>query len=142
MLHFDIVVQCSFILQKAYLQDSFATLVAVISGLTSDWVKKAMRRSWSRVGIWEMRVLEDLKAFTTSDDDFRYIRRAITAIADAKPLNAGAHDDSTTSTGPTDGISSGSKSKTNPDGKPAVPTSCIPFLGASKMFRWTLLYSY
>lgn len=90
-----------------------------------------MRRAWSRVGIWENRVFEDLKAFTTSENDFRYIRKAITAIADAKPFGSGNHDDSTASTSHTDGISSGPKGKGHSDGKQVVPTSCVPFIGMS-----------
>ncbi|TDL26913.1 ras GEF [Rickenella mellea] len=113
---------------KAYLQNNFATLVALIAGLNSDWVKKAMRRLWSRVGIWETRVFEDLKAFTTTDDNFRYIRQAVTAITDAKPLTS-AQDDSNASTGPTDNLSSTSRSRSYPDGKPHAPVACVPFLG-------------
>jgi len=87
-----------------------------------------MKRSWNRVGIWEVRVFEDLKAFCTSDDNFRYIRRAITAIVDAKPLNIGSQDDTaTTSTGPVDGASV--RSKGHADGKFISPTSCVPFIG-------------
>ena len=65
-----------------------------------------MQRSWNRIGIWEMRVLEDLKAFSTSEDDFKYIRQAIAAIADAKPLGVGSQDEATTSTSHTDITSS------------------------------------
>ena len=97
--------------QKAYTQNNFATLVALITGLSDEWVKRAMRRSWGRVGIWENRVFEDLKAFITSENDFRYIRKAIAAIADAKPIGAGNHDDSTTSTSHTDAISPGTKGR-------------------------------
>ena len=88
-----------------------------------------MKRSWSRVGIWEMRGLEDLKAFCTAEEDFQYIRKAIAAIVDAKPLTGGAHDDATSSTGPTDAVSSGNKSKNTGDGKVPIPTSCVPFIG-------------
>jgi len=126
---------------KAYTQNNFATLVAIMSGLCSDWVKKAMKRSWSRVGIWEMRVFEDLKAFTTSEDDFRYIRKAVAAIVDAKPLNVGHQDDSISSTGASDGASSGPKGRNVPDGKPTVPRSCVPFIGVylSQLYRFNQL---
>lgn len=119
--------------QKAYTQNNFATLVALITGLSDEWVKRAMRRSWGRVGIWENRVFEDLKAFTTSENDFRYIRKAIAAIADAKPIGAGNHDDSTTSTSHTDTISPGTKGRAHSDGKQAVPTSCVPFIGTNSV---------
>ncbi len=87
-----------------------------------------MGRSWSRVGIWEMRVLDDLRAFATSEDDFRYIRKAVAAMADAKPLNV--QDDSNASTGPTDGSSSvGSRGRSGSESKFFTPTSCVPFIG-------------
>ncbi|THH06581.1 hypothetical protein EW145_g3988 [Phellinidium pouzarii] len=127
---------------KAYTHNNFATLVAIISGLSNDWVRKAMKRSWSRVGIWEIRVFEDLKAFCTSEEDFRYIRRAIAAIVDAKPLTASSQDNAvTTSTGPTDGLSSGNKSKSTADGKVVVPSSCVPFIGVylSQLHRFSRL---
>ena len=74
-----------------------------------------------------MRVLEDLKAFSTSEDDFKYIRQAIAAIADAKPLGVGSQDEATTSTSHTD-ITSSSRGKSSVDGKPAE-LSCVPFIG-------------
>ncbi|KAI5119558.1 hypothetical protein M0805_005622 [Coniferiporia weirii] len=127
---------------KTYIHNNFATLVAIISGLSSEWVRKAMKRSWSRVGMWEIRVFEDLKAFCTSEEDFHYIRKAIAAIVDAKPLNASGQDDAaTTSTGPTDAVSSGNKSKSTADGKVVVPSSCVPFIGVylSQLHRFRRL---
>ncbi|KAH8112047.1 ras GEF [Phellopilus nigrolimitatus] len=125
---------------KAYTQNNFATLVAIISGLSSESVRKAMKRSWSRVGIWEIRVFDDLKAFCTSDNDFRYIRRAIAAIVDAKPLNTGGQDDAAT-TSTADGASSSTKNKGASDGKVVVPTSCVPFIGVymSQLHRFSRL---
>ena len=109
--------------------NNFATLVAIISGLSNDWVRKAMRRSWNRVGKWETRVYEDLRAFCTAEDDFRYIRRAIAALVDAKPLTANGQEESTlTSSSTSDVTTPGSRNRST-DGKVAPPTSCVPFIG-------------
>lgn len=98
-----------------------------------------MGRSWSRVGIWEMRVLDDLRAFATSEDDFRYIRKAVAAMADAKPLNS--QDDSNASTGPTDGSSSfGSRGRSGSESKFITPTSCVPFIGEYSLTNRTVVY--
>ena len=108
--------------------NNFAALVAIISGLNHEYIRKSMKRSWSRVGIWEQRVFDDLCAFCTREDDFRYIRRAIAAIVDAKPVQ----DDKSVGVGRSvEGGSSGHghKSKASGDGKAAAPTSCIPFIG-------------
>lgn len=98
-----------------------------------------MKRSWSRVGIWENRVFEDLKTFCTSDDDFVYIRRQIAAIVEAKPLTGGGQDESVApNAGSTDGQSSGAKSRGTTDGKPALPTCCIPFIGKRRFAKLSI----
>ncbi|KAL5520295.1 hypothetical protein ACEPAG_9508 [Sanghuangporus baumii] len=133
---------------KAYTINNFATLVAIISGLSNDWVRKAMKRSWNRVGKWETRVFEDLKAFCTAEDDFRYIRRAIAALVDAKPLTA--QEDSTVASSsasdvlPTNGMAmagGGKNGKAAADGKAPAPTSCVPFIGVylSQLRRYSRL---
>ncbi len=59
---------------------------------------------------------------------FRYVRKAVAAMADAKPLNV--QDDSNASTGPTDGSSSvGSRGRSGSESKFFTPTSCVPFIG-------------
>lgn len=57
--------------------NNFATLAAVITGLGSVWVDAAMRRLWQNVGIWEMRLLRDLRYFTSSTDHFGLMRKAV-----------------------------------------------------------------
>ena len=67
---------------------NFNTLVAIITALGSEWVMKAMRRpGWHRVGIWENRMLKDLKLFASRKDDFKHIRQTVAAIVDVKPMD-------------------------------------------------------
>jgi GDP/GTP exchange factor required for growth at low temperature len=112
---------------------NFNVLVALIAGLRSELVNKAMRRSWNRVGMWETRMLNDLKVYTVNTDDFMHIRRTIDAIADAKPLEVGSRAASIVSVG-TD-----SKGKTHLDGKPSA-ASCIPFIGLFSSLSRFLVY--
>jgi hypothetical protein len=98
-----------------------------MAGLQSEWVTKVMRNIWGRVGTWENRVFEDLKAWTDVKDDFKFVRQAVTSMIDAKPINVRSHAASVASTGATDGLSS--RSKATSDGKPLTPPGCIPFIG-------------
>lgn len=109
-------------------------LVALIAGLRSELVNKAMRRSWNRVGTWETRMLNDLKVYTVNTDDFMHIRRTIDAIADAKPLDVGSRAASIVSVG-TD-----SKGKTHLDGNPSAASACIPFIGLFSSLSCFLVY--
>jgi hypothetical protein len=77
-------------------------------------------------------MFDDLRAWTDAKDDFKFIRQAVTAMIDAKPINVGSHAASVVSTGATDGLSS--RSKTMSDGKPPVPQGCIPFIGQKFTF--------
>jgi len=97
-----------------------------MAGLQSEWVTKVMRNLWSRVGTWENRVLDDLRAWTDAKDDFKFVRQAVTAMIDAKPINVRSHAASVASAATTD-VSS--KSKATSDGKPLNPPGCIPFIG-------------
>jgi Gdp/GTP exchange factor required for growth at low temperatures len=98
-----------------------------MAGLQSEWVTKVMRNVWGRVGTWENRVFDDLRAWTDAKDDFKFVRQAVAAMIDAKPINMGSYTPSIISTGATDGQSS--RSKTTSDGKPSVPPGCVPFIG-------------
>ncbi|GLB44214.1 putative rasGEF domain containing protein [Lyophyllum shimeji] len=112
---------------KAYRMCNFSTLVAVITGLKSDWVVKAMKRpGWNRVGIWENRMLKDLKVFASNAEDFKHIRNAVADIVDAKPLDASSHAASVVSGGGADPQSGKGKAAAE---RPAVPTACVPFIG-------------
>ncbi|KZT21332.1 ras GEF [Neolentinus lepideus HHB14362 ss-1] len=112
---------------KAYNMNNFNTLTAIIAGLRNDWVNKAMRRSWSRIGVWEQRMFQDLKVFTSRDDDFKHIRHAISAMIETKPITTGPLDASMN--GVSDAQSSSSRSRAASDTKPHAPPACIPFLG-------------
>ncbi|KAF9074396.1 ras guanine nucleotide exchange factor domain-containing protein [Rhodocollybia butyracea] len=114
---------------KSYQRSSFNTLVAIMTGLQSDWVKKAMRKSMHRLAVWDNRLLNDFKVFTSSEDNFRHIRSAIDAINDAKPLE-------TTSRAPSVANSGG-----NATDKTTAPTACVPFIGAylSQLYQYNQL---
>ncbi|CAE6340034.1 unnamed protein product [Rhizoctonia solani] len=73
---------------KLYRMNNFATLCAMITGLTSLWVNVAMRRLWQGVGMWEMRLLKDLKWFTSSTDNFRFMRDAIMSLTHDSRVDA------------------------------------------------------
>ena len=106
--------------QKCYSQNNFHTLTSIVAALQSDWVNRAMRKpAWHRIGIFETRVLKDLKQFTSSVDDFKFIRRAIDAIAEIKPLG----------TSSTSVVNVGAESKGKQAERPPVSTACIPFIG-------------
>ncbi|KAF5376065.1 hypothetical protein D9615_007684 [Tricholomella constricta] len=112
---------------KSYRMCNFSTLVAIITGLSNDWVTKAMKRpGWSRVGIWENRMFKDLKLFTTNVDDFKYIRQTVASIVEAKPLDASSHAASVVSGGGTDTQSGKGKAGAE---RPTVPSACNPFIG-------------
>lgn len=105
---------------------NFASLVAIITGLQSDWVTRAMRRSsWSRVGIFETRMFKDLKVFTANVDDFLYIRQVVESIVEPKNVEASSHSASVVSTDTHSG-----RSKTTSE-RPA--STCIPFIGGSAL---------
>jgi hypothetical protein len=98
------------LLQKLYRMNNFATLCAMITGLTSLWVNVAMRRLWQGVGMWEMRLLKDLKWFTSSTDNFRFMRDAIMSLTHDSRVDAPSDRGSEQLVG------------------------CVPFLGK---FSWT-----
>jgi len=75
--------------------------------------------AWHRIGIFETRVLKDLKQFTSSVDNFKFIRQAIDAIAEVKPLE----------TGTASVVSGGAESKGKQAERPPVSNACIPFIG-------------
>ena len=104
-----------------------------MTGLQSDWVSKAMRKpGWARLGIFENRVLRDLKQFTSKQEDFKFMRQAVDAIADIKHMESSSRTPSVISTDSHSG-----KGKASSDIRPVAPSSCIPFIG---MFSSCLLF--
>lgn len=108
---------------------SFHTLVAVLAGLDSPWVKRALRQSHAKIGIWENRMLRDLQQWSSSEDDFKHIRHTVEALAEAKSTTVRTSDASNLST---DGQSSNSRSRATSELKPPPPAGCIPFFGTYK----------
>ncbi|KAG8896424.1 hypothetical protein FRC01_011826 [Tulasnella sp. 417] len=120
---------------KSYLLNNFAAVVALITSLQTPMVSAAMRRLWSRVGMWEMRVFEDLKEFSSPRGNFKFIREAIAAMVDRRedPPN-----------GPPSAHSSVSSRSRMPVDKAVAPASCIPFIGVylSDLHRYRKLPEY
>lgn len=110
---------------------NFNTVVAIIAGLQSEWVTRATRRSWNRIGMWEKRMFNDLRSFITNSEDFKFIRHAVESIVDAKPLETGSHASVVSGGGGSADAQSG-KGKTII--APPIPTACIPFIGKSLCF--------
>ncbi|TFK72390.1 ras GEF [Pluteus cervinus] len=108
---------------KSYGMSNFNAVVAIITGLQSEWVAQATKRSWNKIGMWEKRMFNDLKSFITNSEDFKFIRRAVESIIDAKPMEAGSHASVVSS------ITEGPSGRTKSIIGPVVPTACIPFIG-------------
>lgn len=79
---------------KCYQQLNFATLVQICFGLQTPWVER-LKKTWSRVGLWEMRIFKDLKALTSPRGNFRPLRNAMNAMVADEHL-----EELVTSTGP------------------------------------------
>ncbi|KAJ7858608.1 hypothetical protein B0H14DRAFT_2748189 [Mycena olivaceomarginata] len=101
----------------SYLLASFNTLVAIISGLSSPWVSRALK-TWKGVGKYEMRIFTDLKVYVTNAEDFKYIRQA---IADTK-----AQDPASVVSSDVDVRASKHKSIAT---EPKAAAACVPFIG-------------
>ncbi|PIL25964.1 hypothetical protein GSI_11718 [Ganoderma sinense ZZ0214-1] len=108
---------------KAYLLKNFNALVAIITGLKSDWVAKAKQQAFAKIGAWEARMLRDLTAWTSSVGDFKHIRQTVDSLVEAK---------SSTQEGPVksaDGQAQTTRSRAASDSKPPQDPACIPFFG-------------
>lgn len=112
---------------------SFNTLVAILAGLDSPWVKQALRQSNAKLGIWENRMLRDLQQWATSEDDFKHIRSTIEALIEAKSGTAVSTDAYNHST---ESNSSTSRSRATSELKAPAPPSCIPFFGELGVVMW------
>ncbi|KAJ3992192.1 hypothetical protein F5050DRAFT_1580010 [Lentinula boryana] len=112
---------------KSYQRNSFNTLVAIMTGLQSSWVMRAMRKSMHKLTVWDNRMLTDLKLFTSGKDNFTHIRNTVNAINDAKPPEATLHAPSA--------VSAAGSSIEN------TPSACIPFMGTylSQLYQYNQL---
>ncbi|EPQ30748.1 uncharacterized protein PFL1_01649 [Pseudozyma flocculosa PF-1] len=72
---------------RCYLQCNYASLAQIIFGLSTPWVER-LRRTWSRVGYYEMRIWRDLNSFVNPKNNFRHLRNAMHAMA----VDAGIED--------------------------------------------------
>ena len=84
------------------------------------------RPGWHRVGIWENRMLRNLKLFASRKDDFKHIQQTVAAIVDVKPMDVASHAPSVVICGGTDAQSGKGKATAE---RPALPLACIPFIG-------------
>ena len=111
-------------------------LVAIIAGLKSDWVTKAMQQCTHKVGTWEQRIFNDLVEWTTSDGDFKHIRRAVDDLAEAKPLPTTVQE--ATHLARSDVSSSAQRTRATSEGKPPPLPACVPFFGVylSQLYRY------
>jgi GDP/GTP exchange factor required for growth at low temperature len=102
---------------KCYHHCNFATLTQIILGLQSPWVER-LSKTWSRVGMLEMRMLRDLKAFINPARNFKHLR---TAMHDM--IIQGGMMDLITSSGPPKGGYKTSQTQLR------LSDGCIPFFG-------------
>ena len=102
---------------------NFNALVAIITGLKSEWVTKARRQAFTKIGTWEARVLRDLTDWTSSAGDFKHIRQTVDSLVEAK---------SSAQEGPvksTDSQTQTTRSRAASDTRPPQDPACIPFFG-------------
>uniref|UniRef100_V5EF51 Ras GEF n=2 Tax=Kalmanozyma brasiliensis (strain GHG001) TaxID=1365824 RepID=V5EF51_KALBG len=100
---------------KCYLQSNFASLAQIIFGLSTPWVQR-LRRTWSRVGYFEMRMWRDLNSFVGPRHNFRHLRNAMLQLAESSAGESGP------------GASSAGSMAT--EAAQSAPTrGCIPFFG-------------
>ncbi|OCH90843.1 ras GEF [Obba rivulosa] len=119
---------------KAYTMKNYHTLVAIVAGLNSEWVKRAMQQSSHKLGSWGSRVLQDFTEWTTKEADFKHLRQTVEALIEAKPP---APDEGALKS--PDNQPSGLRSRAASDSKP--PLTCIPFFGVylSQLHRFSRL---
>ncbi|KAI7868947.1 hypothetical protein BDF14DRAFT_1789654 [Spinellus fusiger] len=67
--------------QKCKIYTNFATLVQILLGLQSPSVSR-LAKTWARVGVAEMRLLDQLSAFTSPMRNWKHIRDSMTTVAD------------------------------------------------------------
>jgi GDP/GTP exchange factor required for growth at low temperature len=112
----------SFRLQKAQKLNSFSTLVAVMTGLQSEWVQRAMRRHYQQLPPQDHRIFRVLQDWVTGDDDFKHMRAQVNALGENQPTQA-----STIVPPPPDVSATASRRATTEVS--TAPPGAIPFIG-------------
>jgi len=67
---------------KCWQINNYSTLVAIITGLEISPVLVAMQKLWGKVNVSEIRLLEQLKRFASSVNNFRTVREAIASLSE------------------------------------------------------------
>ncbi|KZT68096.1 ras GEF [Daedalea quercina L-15889] len=107
---------------KAYELKNYNALVAIIAGLRSSWVSKAIAQCHDRLRAKDERILHDLTSWTSQQGHFMYIRQTVEALTEAKPLEQGQDT--------SHGDAQSTRSRTASDAKgPVAAPACVPFFG-------------
>ncbi|KAI0092278.1 hypothetical protein BDY19DRAFT_929266 [Irpex rosettiformis] len=125
---------------KAYTLRNYHLLVAIIAGLDSSWVQRALKQTRAKKPpIWESRVHHDLRQWCSSQDDFKHIRAAVESLAEAKSRVVGSPEPSHQATIEPQSVTS--RARAASEGKPLLPPSCVPFFGIylSQLHRFNSL---
>ena len=101
--------------QKCWQINNYSTLVAIITGLEISPVLVAMQKLWGKVTVSEMRLLEQLKRFASSTNNFRTVREAIANLSEPPAMMG-------------EGATSVPASQ-NPTEYTGPSKGCIPFIG-------------
>ncbi|CEH16780.1 Ras1 guanine nucleotide exchange factor [Ceraceosorus bombacis] len=109
---------------KCWQHSNFASLAQIIFGLQSPWVER-LRRTWSRVGMWEMRVLRDLKSFVSPVRNFRLMRNAMRDMVS----DAYVDDMASVGTARPPSVRLNGATAGGATAKGTVSEGCIPFFG-------------
>jgi Gdp/GTP exchange factor required for growth at low temperatures len=112
------------LIQKAYTLRNYHLLVAVLAGLDSHWVQRALKQTQTKKpGIWENRMIRDLRQWSTNQSHFKHIRNAVDALAEIR------HQSTESSQPGADGQTATSRGRAASEGKPPPLPSCVPFFG-------------
>lgn len=73
---------------KCYRQNNFQTLTQIIHGLQTPYVER-LKKTWSKLGIWESRMFRDLKEFTSHLSNFKSLRNVQDSLISDLSSNLG-----------------------------------------------------
>lgn len=73
---------------KCYRQNNFQTLTQIIHGLQTPYVER-LKKTWSKLGIWESRMFRDLKEFTSHLSNFKSLRNVQDSLINDSSSNLG-----------------------------------------------------